>query len=252
MQRLREQTVKSRLDVIRNVAPMSEAFNEMHRRCETPLFVQVDEDMRLYPQALEKLVEEVERASEKTAIITAPLLDVQVDLPMYGVKIYRTEIVTRFPHRNTVSCEVTHNQDLQAAGYELIGLPRTRAACLGLHGKHYTPRTAFIRWRRLFLKRRRRGRPLWAAPWPARFLRRYRQSGSEIDLYSFLGALSALHGDLPEDREHDFRDRYEEFERIQEVLTSDRDGRETLREARDSVKGLASHWLRRLGIRLKG
>lgn len=247
--RLRAQTVKFRLDSIRNTAPMSEAFNEMHRRCQTPTFVQVDEDMLLVPDAVERLYAALEESSPKTAIVTAPLWDVQIARPIYGVKIYRSEIVTRFPHRDVISCEVDHNRQLTEAGYELRELPLvwSQNECFGLHGKYYTPETAFLRWRRLFLKRRRTGRPLWPAPWPARLLDRYCKTRDETDLYSFLGAVSALCGAQPDDREHDFREKCADFERLREALEVDSGGRETVREVGEAARGWKARlvrWLR--------
>lgn len=45
------------IESIRGVTPMSEAFNEMHRRSRTPLFIQVDADMILNPTAVRTLYE---------------------------------------------------------------------------------------------------------------------------------------------------------------------------------------------------
>ncbi len=251
---LRKQTVDFRLEVIRDAAPLSEALNQMQRRSKTPMFVQVDEDMWLFPNALERLRGELEKASPEVAILVAPLWDAQVERPIYGVKIYRTEIVKRFPHRDTISCDATHNQELEAAGFEVTLLPLrwSQQACLGLHGKHYTPATAFQRWRRIFEKRRRTGRPLWVAPWPARFLKRYQRTGSEVDLYSFLGAVSALSGEAPADREDDYRERSEDFERIRETLETDRHGRESLREAGEVTDSAIDGWKRRIAGWVRG
>jgi len=243
-QRLQEQTVDFQLKIIRNVAPMSEAFNEMHRRCTTLTFVQVDEDMLLFPTALERLYSALAKAPPQVAAIVAPLWDVQVERPIYGVKIARTEVARRFPYRNVMSCEIDHNQNLNDAGFEIISLPLewSQGECFGLHGKHYTAETAFLRWRRMFQKRRRTGRPLWAAPWPARFLDRYRRTGSEVDLFSFLGAVSAMSGEDPADREHDHRERGEDFRRIREALEVDRIGRESAREVGESARSSIGRW----------
>jgi len=248
------QSVEFQRETIRDAAPMHRAFNEMHQRCRTPEFIQVDEDMLLFPDAVERLHRALAEAPTETAIIAAPLWDVQVERPIYGVKIHRTEIVARFPHRDTVSCEVAHNKELTEAGFAVQSLPLawSREACFGLHGKNYTPDTAFVRWKRLFIKRRLTGRPLWAAPWPARFLDRYQRTGSQIDLYSFLGAVSALSEQQPSDNELDFRDRGEDFERIRTALESDLRGRETIREVGEAARTRVDRWTRWLRRRIGG
>jgi hypothetical protein len=49
MKHLSMQDTRFHLEVIENVAPMSEAFQRMLDRCKTPFYVQVDEDMLLRP-----------------------------------------------------------------------------------------------------------------------------------------------------------------------------------------------------------
>jgi len=51
------------IEHIRDVTPMSEAFNEMHRRSKTPFFIQVDADMILNPTAVRTLYEGLHNAS---------------------------------------------------------------------------------------------------------------------------------------------------------------------------------------------
>ena len=235
---LRAQTVRAGLEVIENVAPMSAAFNEMHARCRTELFVQVDEDVQLRPWALEQLHDRMERAPADVCQIAAPLHDLQAGRPIYGVKIYRHKIVSRYPYRDRAGCDQAHNAELEAAGHRVERLPLqwSREACFGDHGAHYTPETAFGRWRRLFLKRRLHGGLDWIAPWPSRFLERYRRDGDPIDLYSFLGAMSAQADEAPLDAEHDFRRPAVELERIQECLAAGDGGQQRIREGRERVR----------------
>src|SRR5690348_11399473 len=55
MRRLDRQDCRFRREVIDHVAPMSQALQCMLDRCETPYFIQVDEDMLLYPHAVRTL-----------------------------------------------------------------------------------------------------------------------------------------------------------------------------------------------------
>ena len=52
IENLQRQDCIFELNVIDHVAPMSAAFQRMLEECVTPYFVQVDEDMLLYPGAV--------------------------------------------------------------------------------------------------------------------------------------------------------------------------------------------------------
>ena len=144
---LREQSVRCPIEIIDHVAPISAALQEMHRRCHTENYIQVDEDMLLFPTAIETLRSRMQRADRNVAMICAALWDCDAERPIYGVKIYRHSIVRNFPYENTTSCERTQLAQIRHAGYSVDLLPlEHRNECLGEHGKHYTPETIFKRW----------------------------------------------------------------------------------------------------------
>src|SRR5262249_7808129 len=87
MTHLRAQSVMFPLEIIDRVAPMSAAFQEMHQRCRTDFYVQVDEDMILLPHAIETLRRLIGSAPETAAVICAPLWDSDAECALYGVKI---------------------------------------------------------------------------------------------------------------------------------------------------------------------
>lgn len=158
---LEAQTVRFRLEIIDRVAPLSAAFQRMLDLCVTPYYVQVDEDMILHSNAIETLFGEIVRAHSKTAMVCRPLWDVDIQGAIYGLKIYRHEIVRDFPYEDTFSCERTQKERIEAAGFETRFDPLGgRESCVGEHGKHYSLRTIFLRWRRLIQKRRRYGNGL--------------------------------------------------------------------------------------------
>lgn len=57
---------KPDIQIIRDIYPMSEAFNQMHKRCKTPYFVQVDADVILNEDAIGALYENI----QKTGLFT--------------------------------------------------------------------------------------------------------------------------------------------------------------------------------------
>lgn len=222
MRCLERQTVQFRFDVVRGVAPLHEAFNQMHRRCETPYFVQVDEDMMLFPHAIGTLFQRIVASPENVAIIAAPLWDCDVEMPIQGVKIYRHQIVAKFPYEDSSSCDIEQMKQLLAAGYEIEELPLAPWHCLGEHGKFYTPRTIFQRWQRLVHKQRRYPQLRWVESWPQKLRDRYRQTGSELHFWAFLGAVSGIVRELPAGQEQDFRVRQVELERLEHYFGTSR------------------------------
>jgi len=213
---LRAQTVRFRLDVIEGVAPLSAAFQQMHVKCATPYYVQVDEDMMLAPDAVRKLHARISAAPPDIALVAYPLWDCEVHHAIYGLKIYRHQVVRQFPYRDVFSCEREQLHRLEAAGYQGDFIPLGgRETCLGEHGKHYTPEKIFKRWRRLMQKRRRFGHQAARGVPDFGFLvARYRETGDPLHLFAMLGAAAGLTGDLMPERESDYRERDSDFDRL--------------------------------------
>ena len=51
------------VEVIKDVYPVSEAFNEMHKRSQTPYFIQVDADIILNKDAIDKLYQAMKKSN---------------------------------------------------------------------------------------------------------------------------------------------------------------------------------------------
>ena len=215
MAHLQAQTVRCRIEVIDRVAPMSAAFAQMHARCTSRYYVQVDEDMMLYPHALSTLRELIEQSDAGVPLVCVPLWDCDVERPILGIKIYRHEVVSRFPYRDTLSCEVEQLRRMADAGHIAVVLStHPDAECLGEHGKHYSPQTIFRRWQRLFHKHNELGNQRWADPWPQRLLERYLESRDQLHLWALLGAIAGISGRADGDRELDWRDTNPAWQRL--------------------------------------
>jgi hypothetical protein len=215
MNHLHAQTISAPIEVIDRVAPLSAAFQEMHLRCQTEFFIQVDEDMILFPHAVQTLRRSIELAPRKFAMTCAPLWDCDAQRLLYGVKIYRSSIVKQFPYRNTVSCDSEQLARLRAAGYDALVQPLKRSYCLGEHGKHYTPETIFKRWQRSFQKHRMFGKGDWIEPYARTLLDRYVISGEMLHLYAFLGAVAGIMDSSLPSGEQDWREANEPLQRLQ-------------------------------------
>jgi hypothetical protein len=221
MDHLLNQIVSAPIEIIDRVAPLSAAFHEMHLRCRTEFYIQVDEDMLLFPHAVRALRTSIGSAPRNIAMSCAPLWDCDAQRTIYGVKIYRFAIVKQFPYRNTASCEVEQLARLRVAGYEALLQPLDFANCLGEHGKHYSPETIFKRWQRCFQMHRLFGRMGWIEPYPRTLLDRYVKTGEILHLYAFLGAMAGIVDSSLPNGEQDWRDPNKALQRLQRYFPTE-------------------------------
>src|SRR5215510_11745900 len=96
MEHLRAQTVTRPIEIIDRVSPMSAALQQMHERCRTRYYVQVDEDMLLFSDAVATLEGLIRDAPADVALVCAPLWDCDTGQSIHGLKIYDHDIVKRF------------------------------------------------------------------------------------------------------------------------------------------------------------
>jgi hypothetical protein len=195
LEHLREQDCTYTLRVIDRVAPMNAAFQRMLDDCRTPYFVQVDEDMLLYPHAVRTLHAAMTGAGPDVAIVAADLYDVHVERCIIGVKIFRHEIVRRYPFEASDAFEMRQVARLEADGYRVLrGTPGpvpVAGRTLGVHGTEWTPHSIYERY--LTLERRRRALPpqlSWFREYPAVFLRRFLDEPSELNFFALLGVIA--------------------------------------------------------------
>jgi len=187
---------------IANVAPPAAAFQQMIEDCETEFYVQCDEDMLLHPHAIRTLYEAMIGGPVRTAIWCYPLWDAHIRQALIGVKIYRHSMMREANYDVTSSsCDIDVNSLLKAAGYE-VACKWTdffdKAVCLGLHGMHYTPATAYeAYYNRAMKSRLHPGLIGWVHRLPAVFKRLMREEpASDIHLYALLGYVAGMYADL--------------------------------------------------------
>ena len=56
------------VNIIMNVCPTNKAYNEMRLRCKTKFFIQNDEDMELYPNAISLMYDVLNKVNSKKII----------------------------------------------------------------------------------------------------------------------------------------------------------------------------------------
>ena len=88
-----------------------------------PFFVQVDEDMLLYPHAMRSLYTRLTAAPPNVAILTCHLFDAHAQRVIYGLKIYRHDIVRAYPYTNVESSEYDQIRRFTHDGFVDLRLP---------------------------------------------------------------------------------------------------------------------------------
>ena len=207
---LEQQDCRFRFQIISNVAPMSAAYQKMLDDCQTEFYVQVDEDMLLYPHAVRTLFERMSRHPAHIALHVEYLYDAQLRRCIQGVKIFRHEVVKRYPFQDVEGCEVDQIKRFRDGGFDYVIVRPPEEAepfrdTLGLHGTNYTRETAYLRY--LVLQRRERRRPAEASRILITDLaERYRSEPTDINFFALAGALAGLTAPLSgSGKEKDFR-----------------------------------------------
>lgn len=188
IEHLHAQLVPCRIVVLDRVAPLAAALQRMADECATQLYVQVDEDMLLEPDAIARLLALFDAGRGEHAMSIAPLWDVDLEMAIYGVRICHRDRIRRVPFVDHPDGDIHDRARWEAAGLSWSKAPRDRVSCVGRHGTAYLPEQAFERWRRLLRAQRRTGRMGWVEAWPAKLRARYEASRSRVDLFAMLGA----------------------------------------------------------------
>lgn len=209
IEHLRTQDCRFHLEIIENVAPMSAAFQHMLDHCTTPVYVQVDEDMLLYPHAVRTLYAELCASEPEVPLVVGWLHDAHLDRSIQGVKAYRHELVRRYPYVDERSCEIGQLSRMAADGlcHRVLAASDESPLVLGLHGTHWTPEAIYERFYTLECVRQKLPANMsWLESLPAWLLERYLARGSQLDLYALLGTIAgAAEPTLEEGVEKDYR-----------------------------------------------
>lgn len=128
------------IDIVRDVHPMSAAFNEVLRLFRCDYSVKVDADMVLDPHALETLYDDINSSEDNVFGIGYCLRD-----PYYGrighIKIYKSSVLRSRKVDNECGYDRVLVKELNKEGY----LMRYRAETLGVHLQNPTPEELFKR-----------------------------------------------------------------------------------------------------------
>ena len=208
---LKKQTVKFNLEIIKDFAPMSKAFQEMLNRCKTKYFIQCDGDMILEKNAIEIMYNEIK--NNNLAMLCYELNDVHLSKTIFGIKIYNWEIFRKFPYNlQTRSCEMEQLKRIEKAGYKW----KFMYGVVGLHSPIWSDEDIFERYYDLMKKYKKFGYG-WMKSIPHRLMGKMLFDKDKKDVYAFLGAITGL---ITEDEEveKDFKTKNKYFTQIKDVL----------------------------------
>jgi len=207
---LKNQTIACKIEIIKDYAPMSKAFQEMLNRCKTKYFIQVDEDMILKPNAVEIMYSAIIRTTSEVSMISHMLHDTHLDFNIYGVKIYKFDIFKNYPFNlNVISCEKEQIERIKNDGYVI----RTIETVIGEHSPKWTNELIFERYFDL-MEKFKIYKYEWLRNIPNKLENIYKMNPSELNYYAMMGAKTSMNSPSIRNREKDFNIINEDFLKI--------------------------------------
>ena len=214
LESLKNQTCKFKQDIVKNVCPMGAAFQEMLNRCTTKYFIQLDSDMVLNDDAVEKLYYSILESDEKTAMISFMLLDVHLAMPIVGIKIYKHEIFKKYPYDVThPSVEMNQLERVQKDGYKF----ESKRPIVAEHSPKWTNELIFTRYYTLMetYKLYKYG---WVANLPKKLFIKVQENPNDWNIHALLGICASLFNDEHSLKTRNYSETIKSFSNLKEFL----------------------------------
>lgn len=184
---IKKQSKDFEIKFIKDISPMSSAFQAMIDRCQTKYFVQVDQDMILNRNAVEFLYDKIEEVFQEVVIVGCMLYDPHLDKNIYGVKIYNHDIIKNYPYKNSLSCEVDQIKEFEKDGYRFHFCPEV----IGRHSPYWTKDLIFERYFNL-MEKFKEFKYNWLQYIPKYLYQKVQQNPTDENLYALLGAYTSI------------------------------------------------------------
>lgn len=197
---LKRQTVKCKIDIIYGISPMSRAFQEMLNRCQTKYFIQCDEDMILNENAIELMYTRIIESEKNIAMSCFQLKDCHYGINIYGIKIYKYNILKMFPYNfEVISCEMEQIERMKKKGY----IWEAVEVVVGEHSPKWTDELIFDRYYDL-MEKWKLYKYYWLRDVPQRLLERFIKSPIDNNFYALMGVLSSMSSTEVKNKEKNF------------------------------------------------
>jgi glycosyltransferase involved in cell wall biosynthesis len=212
---IENQTVNFKLKEIKDISPMSAAFQRMIDECDTKYYIQVDEDMILNENSIEIIYKSLINSDSKVSTIAYMLNDIHLDFNLYGIKGYKHDILKKYPYNlEIISCEVEQLKRLNNDGYSTLMIEEV----IGQHSPKWTPELIYERYFDL-MEKWKKFKYNWLNELPSKLFQIFKNDPSDINFYALMGAMNSLAVSEPiRKREKNFNLKDEKFEAIKKIV----------------------------------
>jgi hypothetical protein len=200
LKNVENQTLKAPIKIIKNIAPMSSAFQAMIDQCETEYYIQIDSDMILKENAVNHMVSVIKASNPNVAMVCFKLFDCHLNKNIEGIKIYKKEILKNFPYKNCISCEMYQIEQLNQNGFALI----RSGEVMGVHAPKWTEKDIFERYYR-WIEKYKNQKSNNYKEFINNLIKIYRSNPIKINFYAMCGAILSLCSDTYNSEEKDYR-----------------------------------------------
>lgn len=216
LESIKNQTCTFVLNEIVDVSPMSAAFQQMIERCDTPYYVQVDEDMILDEYAIERMYYSIKCTKRTVCMVSHMLKDVHLEKDIFGIKIYRHDVMVNYPYDlNIISCEKDQMTRLENEGYEIQVIEKT----IGKHSPKWTTELIYERYFDL-MEKWKVYKYDWMQSLPTKLFEIVKKNPTDENIYALLGAIMSVSNTEPlRKREKNFLIKEDAYRNITESLT---------------------------------
>lgn len=131
------------VNVIQNIYPTNKAYDEMRKRCVTHFFIQLDEDMQLFSDAIETIYKTYDANTFLNIYkLYDDYLGISKQKTLYGIKLYNQNIMKNFEtlkdnkNNDVATSAVDRNwhKKIMESGYKL----KTSLEVIGYHEQYRT------------------------------------------------------------------------------------------------------------------
>lgn len=188
IQAIKNQNCTFRLEEIKNVAPMSKAFQRMIDNCVTPYYVQVDEDMILEENAIEKLYLAIKKSNRNICMVAFMLKDHHLNFNICGIKAYKHYIMVKYPYNlEIISCEKEQLSRLEKDNIKT----KTFGDVIGIHSPKWTNQLIYERYFDL-MEKWKIYKYDWLNELPSKLLKILKENPTDENVYALIGALISI------------------------------------------------------------
>ena len=213
---LRNQNCSFNIKYIKDISPMSKAFQKMIDDCFTKYYIQVDEDMILNENSIEKIYESIKSSSNATHSVCYLLKDPHLNFNLYGIKAYKHDVMKNHPYNlNVISCEVEQLGRIEKSGYKNVFIQEV----VGLHSPKWTQELIFERYFDLMEKWKVYNYH-WMGELPAKLMHIYKNNPTDLNLFAFMGAMTSISSNEKlRNREKNYKIEDKNFKRIKNLIS---------------------------------